>query len=201
LINFLRLICNHGEQLLPSPALEAWEGRDPTSVDWNMIQACQTKCFMCGTNINIEDIDAASSSETKYLCQHSVCSTCASRSEDIHAREESLCPKCCKKGTAILKPAIVPTCMDAAIIPPSSKVEALLKNLRAEQANSWASHESRPAKRYISSSSQKPPPSGLSADLVLQRRFQLLDQNAGLGPNGSPSSWICISEIRWTHEP
>jgi SNF2 family DNA or RNA helicase len=112
---------------------------------------------MCGTNINIEDIDAASASETKYLCQHSVCSTCASRSEDINAREESLCPKCCKKGTAILKPAIVPNCMDAAIILPSSKVEALLKNLRAEQANSWASHESRPAKRYISSSSQNPP--------------------------------------------
>ena len=33
LINFLRLICNSGEDLLPQAALDAWRAKDSTSVD------------------------------------------------------------------------------------------------------------------------------------------------------------------------
>ncbi|RYP91270.1 hypothetical protein DL770_002588 [Monosporascus sp. CRB-9-2] len=51
LINFLRLICNHGEQLLPTAALRAWKARDATSIDWGMMQSPRKRCDLCHADI------------------------------------------------------------------------------------------------------------------------------------------------------
>lgn len=38
LISVLRMICDHGEALLPRVALEAWRNRDPGAVSWTSLQ-------------------------------------------------------------------------------------------------------------------------------------------------------------------
>lgn len=38
LISVLRMICDHGEALLPKVALEAWQNRDPGVVSWTSLQ-------------------------------------------------------------------------------------------------------------------------------------------------------------------
>ncbi|KAK5205194.1 hypothetical protein LTR41_009043 [Exophiala xenobiotica] len=140
LINFLRLICDHGEQILPAPALEAWIARDRTAIDLSMIQACQVKCCACDTYI--EESDAGASSGHQYLCQHSACFPCASRNGNIDAEQAQPCPKC-RVSRTVRVDSYNPNCSGATVWP-SSKVEALLKNLRAEQADGWTSQGPTP---------------------------------------------------------
>ncbi|KAM7210964.1 SNF2 family N-terminal domain containing protein [Rhypophila decipiens] len=51
LIDFLRLICGHGEGLLPSSALEIWKSRDSEAIDWEMMKTMSGEenwCRRCG---------------------------------------------------------------------------------------------------------------------------------------------------------
>lgn len=145
LINFLRLICDHGEQILPAAALDAWQGRDRTAIDWSMIQACRAKCYICD-NYFIES-DVGASGGHQYSCQHSACFPCASHNGDIDAEQAQPCPKC-----RVSRKARVDSCTtnySGAPMQPSSKVEALLKNLQAEQADGWKSQGTTPVKSVI----------------------------------------------------
>ena len=147
LINFLRLICDHGEQILPTPALDAWKARDRTAIDWSMIQACRTKCCTCGNYI--EENDVGASDEPRYSCHHSTCITCASRDGNDNVKQVQPCAKC-----RVSRTTSVDSCTlnySGATVQPSSKVKVLLKNIQAEQADGWTSKEVRPVKRYARS--------------------------------------------------
>ncbi|CAI4219843.1 unnamed protein product [Parascedosporium putredinis] len=54
LINFLRRICDHGEEMLPDPALQSWKEKND-NVDWDMLtrfddgsEACEQSSQMTG---------------------------------------------------------------------------------------------------------------------------------------------------------
>jgi hypothetical protein len=83
LISFLRLICDHGEQLLPRPAVDAWKARDGTSINWQMMQSCRKRCCNCGTDI--EEADFLASNGHGPRCQHWICTACALQIEKRRA--------------------------------------------------------------------------------------------------------------------
>jgi SNF2 family DNA or RNA helicase len=141
LINFLRLICNHGEHLLPPSALNAWRDRDSASIDWEMMRGCRRRCDACGADV--EETDNIASTCLEFRCRHLICAVCAIHSNDDSTSDERMCPKC----------AIAPTggaglrASDLSITSarPSAKVEALLRNLHEEQTTgNW----DNPTKRY-----------------------------------------------------
>ena len=144
LINFLRLICDHGLQLLPRSALDAWNARDGTSVNWQMMQFCQKRCYICETDINEADFPASNGSE--HRCQHWICTNCALQSESIDGEEE-LCPKCATSPSSRDDPSSPGP--EATFLPPSAKIEALLRNLHTEQAAETSQRPSKPVKRCL----------------------------------------------------
>ena len=144
LINFLRLICDHGLQLLPRSALDAWNARDGTSISWQMIQSCQKRCCICETDIDEADFLASNVSE--HRCQHWICTTCALQSESIDG-EGGFCPKCATSPSPRDDPSSPSP--EATFFPPSAKIETLMRNLRTEQAVETSQRPSKPVKRYL----------------------------------------------------
>jgi SNF2 family DNA or RNA helicase len=144
LINFLRLICDHGEQLLPRSALDAWKARDGTSINWQTLQSCRKRCCICG--VDAEEADFLASDGFEPRCQCWICAVCALQSEST-CGEEGLYPKCATSpgswdDTGL--PSLAATCL-----PPSAKIEALLRNLQTEQAVSTCQRLSKPVKRSL----------------------------------------------------
>jgi SNF2 family DNA or RNA helicase len=144
LINFLRLICDHGEQLLPRSALDAWRARDDTSISWQMMRSCRKRCYICKTDIEEAALLASKDYEPSH--QHWVCAICALQSDGTSG-EKDPCPKpalspCLGDDSSFLGPA--DSC------PPSSaKIKALLRNLRTEQDAGTSPGPSKLAKRYV----------------------------------------------------
>lgn len=139
LINFLRLICNQGEQLLPQSALDAWKGRDSTSIDWQMMQNCRRRCDIC--NADIEATNSPVSSNFELRCQHSICAICVFQYEG----STPTCPKCVVSsatGTHSTVSNSVTT-----FTRPSAKIETLLRNLRSEQILENCGSQATPVKR------------------------------------------------------
>jgi SNF2 family DNA or RNA helicase len=130
LINILRLICNHGEQLLPPAALEAWKNRGSTSIDWHMMQSPRKMCEVCG--VDIDRLDHNTSKNLEASCNHLICTTGALSHENGTIENERMCPKCAMTSTSGANPR--PQKRGTSFISPSAKVEALLRNLRAEQS-------------------------------------------------------------------
>jgi SNF2 family DNA or RNA helicase len=144
LINFLRLICDHGEQLLPRPAVDAWKARDGTSINWQMMQNWRKRCCIWETDIEEGDFLASNGYEPR--CQHWICTICASQVESA-SEEEGICPKCAtssSSGDDSIFPYPADTCL-----PPSAKIEALLRNLHTEQVADTSQGPSKPVKRSL----------------------------------------------------
>ena len=144
LINFLRLICDHGLQLLPQSALDAWNARDGSSINWQMMQSCRKRCCICFTDI--DDADFLASNGSDFRCQHWICTICASQSESTYG-EEGSCPKCAtspssREDSSCHSPEPISS-------PPSAKIEALLRNLHTEQAVETSQRPSKPIKRSL----------------------------------------------------
>ena len=141
LINFLRRICNHGEDLLPQSALEAWKSNSML-VDWQMMRNCDRGCDSCGSPI--ESVDFLSKDTPEFDCQHSFCTMCYMQSEDTVTGEVQKCPKCAAmrvKSGNFLSPS-------ESSIQLSAKLEALLRNVAAEQALERHQKGALPVKRY-----------------------------------------------------
>lgn len=139
LINFLRLICDHGELLLSLSALEAWKTRNDRSIDWEMMQATQKACELCGGDL--DDADTQTATNPDFPCSHPICGRCQEKSNSGAIESESKCSKC----TAQM--ANPPSNSTPLPILPSPKVKALIDNLRQEQARFKQSGGEIPAKR------------------------------------------------------
>lgn len=143
LINFLRRICNHGEDLLPQSALEALRSKNSTSVDWQMMQNCKQVCDSCSSII--EEVDLLSNDSPEFDCRHSICTTCSLQSENISTDEVRKCPKCAasraRSGNSFATPK------SSAVF--SAKVESLVRNLDAEQTMGEHDEKALPVKRYL----------------------------------------------------
>jgi SNF2 family DNA or RNA helicase len=140
LINFLRLICDHGKSLLPPSALEVWKTRDSASVDWQMMRSWKRRCDMCDAELEESEAVAPDS------CEHFICSRCRVQNKDITLEENIECPKCSSTPSIPFDPDLRST--TPILARPSAKVEALLRNLNAEQGPESHTTPEKAIKRY-----------------------------------------------------
>ncbi|KAH7150358.1 SNF2 family N-terminal domain-containing protein [Dactylonectria estremocensis] len=138
LLSMLRLICDHGEALLPDSALTAWRNRDESALTWEMLESTIKRCVSC--DCQIEELGAEESVTEVLGCGHSLCGGCVAKSRS--SASQLPCPKC---GTAVPR---LPSFEDDSSLspsqaalasplrpryPPSAKVEALLRNISERQ--------------------------------------------------------------------
>ncbi|KAF2191078.1 hypothetical protein K469DRAFT_746516 [Zopfia rhizophila CBS 207.26] len=185
--------------LLPQSALDAWKARDSTSIDWQMMRNCRSRCDMC--DVDIEEIDLLASDNPFPRCKHLICTACALGGEYSTGVEERKFPKCVSAPTMGVN-SILPS-QATAFIPPSSRIEALLRNLHSEQVPESNSNPERPVKSVIFSYWTK------MLDLVQQKlksnsfTFQRIDGGTSLGErsraisqfNSDPACTIMLASI------
>lgn len=143
LINFLRLICDYGEHLLPSSALEVWKTRSGGLTDWQMMRVFKARCDICG--VYVDEVDAPASIDLEYQCQHSICPECAVRGQKDKVYDDLSCPKCIKDTASEEDSTISKN--RRTFIRPSAKVEKLIQNLRQEQLSKSEGDQNVPGKR------------------------------------------------------
>ncbi|RYP70475.1 hypothetical protein DL771_005412 [Monosporascus sp. 5C6A] len=129
LINFLRLICNYGERMLPAKALEGWKQRDLTSLDWKAMEAIGRQCSRCGERVR----DAAD--RNILPCGHHVCKRCQLHAEEVDEGEadEALACLACRDSNQIGEKK------GALGAPRSAKAQALIRNILNQQSTLRAS--------------------------------------------------------------
>lgn len=110
LINVLRLICGHGERLIPASALEVWQSRQLEAIDWNTMQ--------------------------KWSDTEAICESCGKQLQELGSADEMLesgiifCK--CKGNRESVEERVIE---GGGAFPPSNKLQALLRNIREEQRN------------------------------------------------------------------
>ncbi|KAF4439353.1 hypothetical protein F53441_12603 [Fusarium austroafricanum] len=125
IINTLRLICNHGESLLPSSALRAWSQRYNPTVDSDLATTLPGLCYACGKK------ESPDSMPSEFTCSHTLCSDCANSDEGYQSSLDSaVCPRCTENFDSASDRAAVGMGDN---YKPSAKVRALLENLHIEQ--------------------------------------------------------------------
>jgi SNF2 family DNA or RNA helicase len=139
LINSLRLICDHGEQLLPDAVKRSREENSASSFDLEMQQIGSGSCSVCEGEID--------SSISGTEGQDSICVNCATSEKDSLNTTPQADPLG-KKGMLAYRSASSERSGSAKVsYRPSAKVLALLGNLEQERAATRSNH--RPRKRYI----------------------------------------------------
>ncbi|EEU34941.1 uncharacterized protein NECHADRAFT_79818 [Fusarium vanettenii 77-13-4] len=126
IINFLRRICNHGEDLLPASAAEAWKLKQSGLMDSQMAQFPGDSCALCHG-----DLHSASGS---LLC--AICLLARQGSEPTETPGSSRVES--PQGETPTSPHH-----------PSAKVEALIRNLGNEQVENQNGSEARPVKSVV----------------------------------------------------
>ncbi|KAL9621923.1 MAG: hypothetical protein Q9160_003744 [Pyrenula sp. 1 TL-2023] len=76
LIGFLRLICNHGQDLLPHSALAAWKASAPKLIDWQAMKNFRRRCGWCDTDLE----SSFRLTAPELLCEHTICMDCTQQS-------------------------------------------------------------------------------------------------------------------------
>lgn len=145
LINFLRLICDHGESLLSPSAIEAWKNKRNGSIDWEMMQATQQVCELCGDVL--DDAESQTAASLDFPCLHCICVICCEKAKSGAVETEWLCPKCTEQVPELDEWNSPSAKSTAPPILPSPKVKALIENLRQEQGSSKQSKAKQPVKR------------------------------------------------------
>ena len=150
LINFLRRICDHGERLLPAPALKAWLSRDASAFDWNILGSSGRNCALCRVGISkLQGPDAF-----RYECGlHVVCSKCAITDDEENSMDNDWCPICNRESATPRSQQFASSLSQNADLraveySPSTKVKAMLKNLRQEQRLNDTDLKEAPTKRH-----------------------------------------------------
>ena len=141
-MNFMRLICNHGQDLLPWSAVELLTNHDTGSETWNTTLEANTTCYFCGEMV---DSSAALSSQLGDNKENTtVCQACDnSRDTDIKVWNIDQATNDEKASIAVTSEN---TKVKAIIGRPSAKVDSLLRNICMEQ---FQAAGERPIKRYV----------------------------------------------------
>lgn len=140
IINTLRLICNHGQRLLPKFALEVWTKRyhSGTGIAQGLARLDTARaCFSCGTDLSSNDFPS------EFACSHLLCTNCAESDDSRSAFLDSLVCPLCEKETQAEGDEFKGNYQ------PSAKVRALIENLRKEQVASAFSSDGKIAKRSV----------------------------------------------------
>lgn len=124
MINFLRLICNHGEDLLPVSAVETWKLKQTGLVESQMAQSRGESCALCHDNL-------------ASLAGSPLCTPCLLTRQNFGSIETAGFSRVeSPQGETPTSPRR-----------PSAKVEALIRNLGNEQMGNQNGCEARPVKR------------------------------------------------------
>ncbi|UPL01101.1 hypothetical protein LCI18_012035 [Fusarium solani-melongenae] len=126
IINFLRLICNHGEDLLPTYAVETWTQRQSGLVESQMEQFPRESCTLCH-----DKLDSPAGSLFCTLC--------------LLKRRDSESVETIGSSRFESRQGETPTSPRR----PSAKVEALIRNLGNEQVENQNGSEARPVKSLV----------------------------------------------------
>lgn len=165
LLNSLRLICNHGEELVPNLPQPFMEKVSTSIIDEMNRQICTDSCSSCGREADGESAVIGA--------QGVLCIDCANKETTppdtqmrLHFGE--------KEGNSAPQPASIGKSTMGKSVRPSAKVVALLDNLR--KGASISDQTYKPRKRYI------PDPSLQSKTKripnLMQRYIHLLGQDA-----------------------
>lgn len=146
LMNFLRRICDHGLQLLPAAAVDAWNRRKEGTIVRDMMQRCRRKCDSCQSDMQEDTDEAEVLSELR--CGHLIGSCCSSQScrGSLNQDEPISCPACSdpNKSSQPISKDQLPLLVDLRL---SSKLEVLLCNIKKEQLFNHTSASIEPVKR------------------------------------------------------
>ena len=151
LLFVLRVICDHGEALLPPAALDAWRNHDAAGIGWSLLETAADaaqSCCVCGTALGGEEVEKRGSDVVDLECRrHVACEACVGLEED-NARPA--CPACGLAGVDGVLSSSPSRALDAEYRP-SSKVAAMLRNVVATlRGGHSVDSEDRPVKRYVS---------------------------------------------------
>lgn len=138
LIQFLRQICDHGEDLLPRSALDAWHSRDSTQIGWSMMYRCNKTCRVCGAVA--EELSTSTSSTD--VDKAGLCPDCSNVTEENSPNQSDASLDASISQT-------VPPGKGTHHLVPSTKVKALLKNLCAARMVQIGDALSHPVKRSL----------------------------------------------------
>lgn len=146
LMSVLRLICDHGQALLPRVALQAWQNRNEDNVSWSLLQKASEQklsCCICGSQSLVGDEDFQDHGMAEFTCKkHLACETCLTSND----RAELVCLECSASGTTSSGTGTQPTINSC--VTPSSKLSALLRNIGATiEGNDSGDTSNVPAKR------------------------------------------------------
>lgn len=151
LISFLRLICDHGERLLPAPALKGWLRRGTSAFDWNIMPNRERNCALC--NVHISRLQCQD--DVWYeSCLHVICSNCVITDNDEKFMDDGVCPICNEESATPGSEQSASTrsrdreSISTVDYRPSTKVQALLNNLQHEQYLNHANMRRAPIKRH-----------------------------------------------------
>lgn len=144
LINFLRLICDYGEKLLPQSAIDTWLAAGDKAIDWQKIQESQELCEVCGLKTDGFQDQSVSSLDISF--PQVICRSCLATTEESEPSSDS---------TNICHSTPTPDGIIGELYPTtrtptdqqSSKVKALIDNLHQEQSCSDQYSPSQPIKR------------------------------------------------------
>ncbi|KAH8668655.1 SNF2 family N-terminal domain-containing protein [Xylariales sp. PMI_506] len=138
LIGLLRMICNHGEDLIPAAALAVWRNRDPSAVSWDMLQSSVRRCGTCGREA---DSSTMGQEPVEFPCQHILCEACLTAATDESDAELPGALSCAMCNTTKNPPPLdhqygsaVASKTNTTGYQPSTKVQALLRNLTAAKS-------------------------------------------------------------------
>ena len=150
LLSVLRMICDHGEALLPRAALDAWRKHDADRVGWSLLETVadvERSCCVCGTAVGGEEAEKREGEVVGFACRvHVACEACVVLEEDA----EPACPACGAAGAGDAASPPPSRGVNSAYAP-SSKVAALLRNVVATlQGGHSVDGENPPVKRYVS---------------------------------------------------
>lgn len=126
----LRQFCDHGRHLLPRKAHQIFDDwTTPERVSWNLFDALEA-CAMCQT-----PSDGEGQNDDSLDCGHYLCSRCQKKTSDSEILVDLVCKVCdqgmAKSGSNSPYPSTPLTGVRGEYVP-SSKVQALLRNLVSE---------------------------------------------------------------------
>ncbi|KAK2606592.1 hypothetical protein N8I77_005330 [Diaporthe amygdali] len=150
LLFVLRVICDHGEALLPRAALDSWRSHDAASIGWSLLETAADagpSCCVCGTAVGGEEVEKRERDVVDLACRrHVVCEACVGLDED-NARPACLA---CGLAGADGVPSSSPSRALDAEYRPSSKVAAMLRNVVVTlRGGHSVDSEDRPVKSVI----------------------------------------------------
>ncbi|KAG8164282.1 hypothetical protein KVR01_006200 [Diaporthe batatas] len=150
LLFVLRIICDHGEALLPPAALGAWRSHDAARIGWSLLETAAgagQSCCVCGIAVGGEELEKGGRDVVDLACRrHIACESCVGLGTD---NAQPACPTCGMAGVdGVLSSS--PSRTPAAEYRPSSKVSAMLRNVVSTLRGGLSVDiEDRPAKSVI----------------------------------------------------